>query len=150
MPKVSPKTEKRCLTGKQAAFVPAYADPNSTTYNNAYQSALEAGYSVATARQACVILVDNCSIKPALVKYTTNMKAESIATRAQRQAFWTEVYLDKTANMSDRLRSSELLGKSECDFITVNINDDISQPEPLSEADRAELRRLSVGLHEAG
>lgn len=39
-----------------------------------------------------------------------------IATRQDRQDFWTEVMQDKDENMTHRLRAAELLGKSEADF----------------------------------
>lgn len=40
-----------------------------------------------------------------------------IATRAERQAFWTEMMLDPLLKPADRLKAAELLGKSEADFI---------------------------------
>ena len=42
-----------------------------------------------------------------------------IATRQQRQQFWTRTMTDESVSMGDRLRASELLGKSEADFIDV-------------------------------
>ena len=42
-----------------------------------------------------------------------------IATRQQRQQFWTRTMDDTKQSMGDRLRASELLGKSEADFIDV-------------------------------
>jgi hypothetical protein len=44
---------------------------------------------------------------------------ERIATRQDRQRFWTRTMGNKDVSMSDRLRASELLGKSEADFIDV-------------------------------
>lgn len=130
------------LTGKQKAFVEAYADPNSKTCNNAYQSALAANYSVATAKQACVIVVENCSVKPAIEAYLVRMKAKTVATRQQRQQFWTDVYQVKTNNMADRLRASELLGRSEADF-TDKIQDTTEQQRELTEAEQAEAKRIA-------
>ena len=40
-----------------------------------------------------------------------------IADREARQMFWTETMLDGGAAMRDRLKASELLGKSEGDFL---------------------------------
>jgi hypothetical protein len=37
-------------------------------------------------------------------------------TRQQRQQFWSKVAGDESQEMKDRLRASELLGKSEADF----------------------------------
>lgn len=39
-----------------------------------------------------------------------------VATRLQRKEFWTDVLFDDSAEMNHRLKASELLGKSECDF----------------------------------
>jgi phage terminase small subunit len=39
-----------------------------------------------------------------------------IANRQQRQKFWTDVLNDSSCSMRDRLKASELLGKSEADF----------------------------------
>ena len=43
---------------------------------------------------------------------------QSIASRAERQSFWTKVANGEVdgASMGDRLRASELLGRSEADF----------------------------------
>jgi hypothetical protein len=59
------------------------------------------------------------------------IKAKSVATRLQRQEFWTDVQSGKLINddgttvnvdITARLRASELLGRSEADF-TDNVND---------------------------
>jgi len=39
-----------------------------------------------------------------------------IATRQLRQKFWSDVMQDDKSKMPDRLKASELLGKSEADF----------------------------------
>jgi len=41
----------------------------------------------------------------------------AIATRQERQQFWTHVMMDEDVKMEHRLRASELLGRSEGDFI---------------------------------
>ena len=45
---------------------------------------------------------------------TTNTE---IATREERQSFWSKVMNSGDQSMSDRLRASELLGKSQADFV---------------------------------
>ena len=42
-----------------------------------------------------------------------------VASRLDRQRFWTKMMTDEDEINSDRLRASELLGKSEADFIDV-------------------------------
>ncbi len=46
-----------------------------------------------------------------------------IATRQDRQDFWTTVMHDEDQKMTDRLRAAELLGKSEADFTDKIIED---------------------------
>ena len=46
---------------------------------------------------------------------TTNNKL--IATRQERQEFWSKTVRDSSESMQFRLKASELLGKSEADFV---------------------------------
>jgi len=62
------------------------------------------------------------------IKNRNNKKSSKlgriIASREERQEFWTNVFYGKeedNTKMSDRLKASELLGKSEADF-TENVN----------------------------
>jgi len=48
-----------------------------------------------------------------------------IATRRERQVFWTQLMMDDLEKATDRLKASELLGRSETDFVErkdVNVN----------------------------
>ncbi|MGA2322462.1 MAG: hypothetical protein ABSG22_01275 [Sedimentisphaerales bacterium] len=60
----------------------------------------------------------------------TEIRPKTISTRQERQSFWTEIMRNKAAMMRDRLKSSELLGKSEADF-TENINNEDSHYKEL-------------------
>jgi phage terminase small subunit len=53
---------------------------------------------------------DNIYNKPAIME-------TAVATRQERQKFWTDLMHDVTAAMGDRIKASELLGKSEGDFL---------------------------------
>lgn len=83
-------------------------------HGNATLAAKEAGYkhpgviSVKLSRHPIVVAALRAQQEIAL--------DHAIATRLQRQEFWTKVMLDITADMNDRLKASELLGKSEADF----------------------------------
>lgn len=100
------------LTYKQRRFVAAYS-------GNATQAAREAGYSGSdeTLATAGTRLLRNDEIRSALTKRETTASKGPIATRAERQAFWTKVVDDPAVKMTDRLKASELLGKSEADFV---------------------------------
>jgi phage terminase small subunit len=76
-----------------------------------------AGYSgnnVTLGAMACETL-KNPRVKRAIAQMTESDPL--IATRAQRQAFWTEVMQSPESEMKDRLKASELLGKTQADFV---------------------------------
>ncbi len=105
---------------------------------NADETAKQAGYK--DFHSSGMVALKNTTICN-LIKYKRDKEAEPfIATRKERQEFWTKVTngetKDKILNkngeeieikpkMSDRLKASELLGKSQGDFIDrVSVTDD--------------------------
>jgi phage terminase small subunit len=111
------------LTAKQERFVAAY-DGNAT------KAAIEAGYSPKWAdRQAHLLLEKNREVQLAIKAREAERRQGLIATREKRQAFWSEVMMDENETMATRLRASELLAKSEGDFmssVTVDGNFDVA------------------------
>lgn len=97
------------LSPQQKKFVQAYM-------GNATEAAIAAGYSAKTARSQGQRLLTNVDIKKAIEQRETKETNKLIATREQRQEFWTKIMYDDQADMKDRLKSSELLGKSQADF----------------------------------
>jgi len=81
----------------------------------------QAGYSSNYARTAGQKLIEDVRVQKEIAKLQAKLDKETdknIANRAERQQFWTDVMKgEEDANMSDRLRASELLGKSEADFV---------------------------------
>lgn len=98
------------LTLKQQRFVDFYE-------GNATEAAIKAGYSPKTAFTIGCENLKKPYIATELQNRITKIDAPKIATRQERQALWTEVLYDKSQAMSDRLRASELLGKSQADFL---------------------------------
>lgn len=49
-------------------------------------------------------------------KFPGPERKELIANRQERQIFWTQIMMDSEAQLKDRLKASELLGRSACDF----------------------------------
>ena len=98
------------LTVKQQRFVECY-DGNAT------QSALQAGYSPRTAAFIGAENLKKPQIKAAIAERESAASSVRVATRIERQAFWTRIMDDEEVDLRDRLRASELLGKSECDFV---------------------------------
>lgn len=118
---MSDKFKKKRLSEQQLAFVEAYNGSNGT------QAALIAGYSTKSTHATACRLLNNPRIQEEIKKRIHEplecdkiVKEEQklrIATREQRKAFWTSVIEDPESKMSDKLKASELLAKSECDFI---------------------------------
>ena len=86
---------------------------------NATQAARLAGYSPKTARKQGSRLLTKGHIRAALEQRTQDDPA--VWTREARQRFWTAVASGAPgyakAALKDRLRASELLGKSQADFV---------------------------------
>ena len=83
---------------------------------NASEAARRAGYSAKTAASQAERLLRNVEISEAVKKALEEKNNALIATREERQKFWTETLRDVEEDMKNRLRASELLAKSECDF----------------------------------
>lgn len=99
------------LNARQQAFVDCYA-------GNATDAARKAGYTGTddAIRVTASRLLAKPNIAAAIKARQEVPRARRIATREDRQAFWTETLLDKTQRMADRLKAAELLGRSEADF----------------------------------
>lgn len=99
------------LTGKQAKFVDVY-DGNGT------DAARLAGYSgnddvlAVTAHR----LLRNTKVRAAIEARLETSMGPLIANREERQQLWTEIMSDPRFEARDRLKASELLGKSQADF----------------------------------
>jgi phage terminase small subunit len=101
------------LTTKQRKFVRLYC-------GNATEAARLAGY-YGDDNALAQIGHENLRkpyIAEAIQKRETEEMTPLIASRQDRQEFWTEVADNPILEMSERLRASELLAKSEGDFLT--------------------------------
>lgn len=98
------------LNPKQRAFVEAYV-------GNATDAARKAGYT-GTSHALEVTgsrLLRHAEVAAAIEARRAKASDGRIASREERQAFWSEV-LRTHDDIHARLRASELLGKSEADF----------------------------------
>ena len=86
---------------------------------NATEACRKAGYkgNENTINQMANKLVRNGKIKTAIEKREKLSNKRIIMDRESRQELWTMIALDKEERTDTRLRASELLGKSEGDFI---------------------------------
>lgn len=114
----------RPLTPKQKLFVQYYC-------GNATDAARKAGYK-GDEGVLSVVGFDNLRnprIAKAIQSRQEKVSRPHIMSREERQAFWTEVLKSPEADMKDRLKASELLGKSEGDFLDrVKLSGDVAEP----------------------
>lgn len=101
----------RKLTPRQLKFIEAYS-------GNGTEAAKLAGYTGddntlgVTAHE----LLRNPKISEAIKNREAKVLKKLTATREERQQFWSETMQADSFEMRDRLRASELLGKSQADF----------------------------------
>lgn len=119
------------MTPKQRAFVEAYA-------GNATEAALKAGYSEKTAR---FIAAENLTKPYILAAIRERQEKESqsrVASRQERQEFWTNLMRDRKRKDFVRLKAAEALAKSEGDFIErLKVSGDPDEPIVVRWADHA-------------
>ena len=120
--KAGEKGSENKLTHKQSLFVKYYS-------GNATEAALKAGYKE---KRAYAIGSENLK-KPEIVKAIQERQdteeRPQIANRQDRQKFWSEVMSSAEVDMKDRLKASELLGKSDGDFLDrIKLSGDSADP----------------------
>lgn len=94
------------MTNKQQKFIDCYD-------GDIKKAARKADISYGYARR----LVTKGNILTAIrQRIDTEIRPTLIASRKERQKFWSDIMNDENQLMRDRLRASELLGKSEMDF----------------------------------
>jgi phage terminase small subunit len=100
------------LTPKQKAFAEHYA-----ASGNATEAARLAGYKQPHVQGAQTL--ENLRVIEYIESLTKPAKNRRIATAEERQEWWTKVMLghEVDADFKDRLKASELLGKSQADFV---------------------------------
>ena len=129
------------FTQKQQRFIDAYMGEAA---GNATEACRIAGYE-GNDNVLGVQGYDNLR-NPKIAAEIQRLVEESplIASRIDRQRFWTEVMYSEEVETKDRLRASEILGKSQGDFIerveVTNYNIDLSSltDEEIQELEEAE------------
>lgn len=99
------------LSTREQKFVDAYA-------GNGAQACRAAGYkgNVQVLSGQARRLLNKAKVKEAIRARERLEAKAAIATRQERQAFWTSTLRDRGVERRDRLKASELLGRSEADF----------------------------------
>ncbi len=119
VPSVKRKARRRAapvrLTEKQRKFVESYMGGAN---GNATQAARLAGYA---GNDNTLASMGDANMRKAAILAAIEERVKqdpAVADRESRQRFWTAVMGDSVAEMRDRLRASELLGRSQADFVT--------------------------------
>lgn len=86
--------------------------------NNATESAIKAGYSKKTAYSIGSRLLKDVEVQKYLNKLMSGEEKKRMMNLQQIQEFWASVVNDKRAKLSDRLKASEYIAKSNAAFIT--------------------------------
>lgn len=104
------------LTERERRFVECYMGEAA---GNATKAARLAGYANSTAEKQASRLLGKVGVRRAIDERTKSDPA--VWTREQRQRFWTDVARGAgrfaKASVRDRLKASELLGRSQADFV---------------------------------
>jgi len=96
----------RKLTDKQQKFIDCY---DGDTKKAATKAKISYQYARRLATRSNIL-------KAIRNRIDTEIRPSMIATRLERQKFWSDVMKDDQNSMKDRLKASELMGKSEMDF----------------------------------
>ena len=110
--KVKEPVEKPEFTVKQQRFIDAYD-------GDIKKAAVKAEITYQYARRCATKSNIMAAIKS---RQDTEVRPNTIMNRQQRQEFWTKVAESEDEAMRDRLRASELLGKSNADFVEVHLD----------------------------
>jgi hypothetical protein len=103
---IEKKSAARKLTTKQQRFIDCYA-------GDIKGAAEKAGISYGYARN---LMTKGDIVEAIRSRQETEVRPKDIADRQERQAFWTQMMRDAEQDAKDRLKASELLGRSEADF----------------------------------
>lgn len=106
------KKEDKPLTYRQKRFIDLYA-------GNGTEAARGAGYEgtdMELSRYAHRLL-KKANIRKALAERDAKERDVRVASRVERQEFWSATMRDPEQDMGVRLKASELLGKSQADFV---------------------------------
>lgn len=110
-------------TPEQEKFILLYITPGSTTFGNAYQSAMEAGFSESYSRILAAPSVNRLWVKEATD--ILHLGKEHIQQGIQ------QIAIDRDVKDSDKLRAYELLAKLQGLFVEKKITAHVNIEEAL-------------------
>lgn len=128
--------EPKKLSERERRFVEAYMGQAA---GNGTRAALLAGYGkdAKTARTLAARLLAKVGIREAVADRVAKAETKSIADRAERQEFYTNLMRSPETAERDRLKAAELLGKTQGDFVQKVELDHSGQVRVVRVPDRA-------------
>lgn len=134
------------INDKQEAFCQEYCI-NGFIAKAAYKKAYPQSSDKACESSSSDLL-RNPKIKERIAQIKAELETKNKDNKAIRQDFWRREMQNAANKLTDRLRASELWGKSEADF-TENINNTTNEQEiELTKEDMEVLKELSVKLRQ--
>lgn len=115
------------LTPKQKSFCELYAGNSG----NAKQAAIDAGYSEKTAAEQASRLLINVNVLEYIRELSAPKENKRIADATEIKEFWSSILRNDMEKTNDRLKASELLGKSAAMFIDRVETKEINAAEEL-------------------
>jgi hypothetical protein len=110
-----------------------------------YDAIRDGGYADTTAKSNAKEIWDRVGVQDQINAARAAMAKKSVYNRQQRQKFWTDMMLEGKTD-ADKLRASELLGRSEADF-TDNISNTVpDQSLTLTKDEQVEALRAQIRL----
>jgi hypothetical protein len=110
------------------------------------QAMRDAGYAETTIDKQSNLIWGYEGLQDQIEQARADIKAKSIKSRTERQAWWSAVVDNNEAALPDRLRASELLGRSEADFTDNIANTVEDQTKTLTKAEQIESLRSQIRL----
>ncbi len=127
------------MNRRQQAFAEAYL-----LSLNATEAAKVAGYSARTSHSIGQRLLKNVEVTEHIAQGLERQRQERTAQIEEIREFWTETMRNKAARVAERLKSSELLGKSYGMFLErVEVDGNMNIQENLEKLTDEELRALA-------
>ena len=127
------------LNARQKAFCEYYV-----ASGNATESARRAGYSENYAKNRIHELLKNVGICGYIEELNEKAKDSRIMSMLEIKEFWSETIKNSNVKMTDRLKASELLAKTNGAFLEkVELSGEIKNKNPFEELTTEELKRLA-------
>lgn len=127
------------LNARQKAFCEFYV-----ASGNATESARRAGYSEKYTNKNVNKLRQNTAINKYIEELQKKAQSNRIMSMLEIKEFWSETIKNSDNKMTDRIKASELLAKTNGAFLEkVELSGEIKNKNPFEELTTEELKRLA-------